>query len=174
MNLKKLKIINVVLEFALSFLWHFTYDLIPNFYIGLFFPVNESIWEHMKIIYGVIIVASLIELVIANKNKIKLNNFYIETMFKSTFAIIFYLAIFVPIYLLIGENMFIAIGLMLLTYIIVEYLSIKINNNEELNIKVLPLVIITLIFILFALLTVYPIHNFLFFDSVKYGYGFLK
>lgn len=30
---------------------HFVYDLLPNVVTALFSPVNESIWEHLKLIY---------------------------------------------------------------------------------------------------------------------------
>ena len=98
MTLKKIKIINVVIFFALSFLWHFIYDLLPCFLTAIFFPVNESIWEHMKIIFGVIIFGSLISLILMNKFKIKYNNFYVEIICKAILGVIFYLVIFIPLY----------------------------------------------------------------------------
>ena len=30
---------------------HFLYDLWPNALVGLFAPVNESVWEHLKLLY---------------------------------------------------------------------------------------------------------------------------
>jgi hypothetical protein len=30
---------------------HFVYDLWPNWFTALFAPVNESIWEHLKLLY---------------------------------------------------------------------------------------------------------------------------
>ena len=74
MNLKKIKIINVIFLFVLSFLWHFGYNLFPNNFTALFFPVNESIWEHMKIIYGCILVGSVLQYFLCKKYKIKINN----------------------------------------------------------------------------------------------------
>ena len=50
MNLKKVKIINVFAVFLLSFLAHNIYKWFPNTITSIFFPVNESIFEHMKII----------------------------------------------------------------------------------------------------------------------------
>ena len=171
MTLKKIKIINVVIFFALSFLWHFIYDLLPCFLTAIFFSVNESIWEHMKIIFGVIIFGSLISLILMNKFKIKYNNFYVEIICKAILGVIFYLVIFIPLYKIFGENMFIAITLMLLTYIFVEFIGYKILKLDELNIKILPIILIILCYILFALLTYYPRHNFLFFDETKFIYG---
>lgn len=174
MSLKKIKIINVVFLFLLSFLWHFVYDWFPNNIFALFFPVNESIWEHMKIIYYCLFMGSILEFVLCKKNNIKINNFYIETMVKSILGVIFYLIIFVPFYLWLGESMLISISLMFITYIFMEYIGYKILTGEEMNINILPVIIIVLGCIMFVILTFYPLHNFLFFDEVKFGYGILK
>lgn len=126
LTLKKIKIINIILFFALSFLWHFMYDWFPNFLTSIFFPVNESIWEHMKIIFGVIVFGSLISLILMNKFHIKHNNFYVEIITKAVLGVLFYLIIFIPLYKWLGENMFISISLMLITYIYVEIIGYKI------------------------------------------------
>ena len=39
---------------------HFVYDLLPNPVTALFSPVNESIWEHLKVIYWPYLAAMLI------------------------------------------------------------------------------------------------------------------
>lgn len=174
MFLKKIKIINVVFLFLLSFLWHFVYDWFPNTIFALVFPVNESIWEHMKIIYYCLLIGSILEFVLCKKNNIKINNFYIEAMVKSILGVIFYLIIFIPFYLWLGESMFISISLMLITYIFMEYIGYKILTGEEMNINILPVIIIVLGCVMFVILTFYPLHNFLFFDEVKFGYGILK
>lgn len=174
MTLKKIKIINVVFLFLLSFLWHFMYNWFPNNIFALVFPVNESIWEHMKIIYYCLLLGSVLEFYLCKKNNIKINNFYIEAMVKSLLGVIFYLIIFIPLYLWLGESMIISIGLMLVTYVFMEFIGYKILTSEELNINILPVIIIALGCIIFVILTFYPLHNFLFFDEVKFGYGILK
>lgn len=156
----------IIFLFLLSFLWHFMYDWFPSVLTSIFFPVNESIWEHMKIIFYCLLIGSVLEK--------KGNNYYLNILVKPLVGVLFYLIIFIPLYLIFGESMFISISLMLFTYIIMELLGIKISKQEELNIKVLPIIIIILISILFSILTYYPLHNFLFFDSVKLGYGILK
>ena len=174
MTLKKIKIINVVFLFLLSFLWHFMYNWFPNNIFALVFPVNESIWEHMKIIYYCLLLGSVLKFYLCKKNNIKINNFYIEAMVKSLLGVIFYLIIFIPLYLWLGESMIISIGLMLVTYIFMEFIGYKILTSDELNINILPVIIIALGCIMFVILTFYPLHNFLFFDEVKFGYGILK
>lgn len=162
----KKNIFMIIFLFLLSFLWHFMYDWFPCVLTSIFFPVNESIWEHMKIIFYCLFIGSVLEK--------KGNNYYLNILVKPLVGVLFYLIIFIPLYLIFGESMFISISLMLFTYIIMELLGIKISKQEELNIKALPIIIIILISILFSILTYYPLHNFLFFDSVKLGYGILK
>ena len=171
MTLKKIKIINIILFCALSFLWHFIYEWFPNFLTSIFFPVNESIWEHMKIIFGVIVFGSLISLILMNKFHIKHNNFYVEIITKAVLGVLFYLIIFIPLYKWLDENMFISISLMLITYIFVEIIGYKILKLNEMNINILPIILIFLCYILFFLLTYYPPHNFIFFDEIKLIYG---
>lgn len=171
LTLKKIKIINIILFCALSFLWHFIYEWFPNFLTSIFFPVNESIWEHMKIIFGVIVFGSLISLILMNKFHIKHNNFYVEIITKAVLGVLFYLIIFIPLYKWLDENMFISISLMLITYIFVEIIGYKILKLNEMNINILPIILIFLCYILFFLLTYYPPHNFIFFDEIKLIYG---
>ncbi len=162
----KKNIFMIIFLFLLSFLWHFMYDWFPCVLTSIFFPVNESIWEHMKIIFYCLLIGSVLEK--------KGNNYYLNILVKPLVGVLFYLIIFIPLYLIFGESMVISLSLMLFTYIIMELLGIKISKQEELNIKALPIIIIILISILFSILTFYPLHNFLFFDSVKLGYGILK
>ena len=61
MTLKKWKVISVVGIFLFSALLHFIYDWFPNFFTSLFFPVNESIGEHNKIIVGSFLFWAIIE-----------------------------------------------------------------------------------------------------------------
>ena len=67
--------------------------------------------------------------------------------------------------------MFITISLMLLTYIFVEFIGYKILLLNEMNINILPIILIFLCYILFFLLTYYPPHSFIFFDEFKLVYG---
>ena len=51
-SLKRFCIIGAVVTIILGVLSHFVYDWSgENFLVGLFFPVNESTWEHMKLLF---------------------------------------------------------------------------------------------------------------------------
>ena len=104
MTLKKIKIIAIFGIFILSFLSHFAYDLFPNIIFSFIFPVNESIWEHMKILFTTTIIYGIIDFYLLNKYNIKYNNFAFQLYFTATASIPIYLAIYLPIYKLIGEK----------------------------------------------------------------------
>ena len=89
--MKRIKVLMIVIAFILSFPIHFMYDLFPSFITSIFFPVNESIWEHMKIVYTSILVTSITEYFIYKKKNIKVNNFVINIPIISIIGIIIYL-----------------------------------------------------------------------------------
>ena len=71
MSIKLSHVIAVIGTIILSFVFHFVYDLIPNFVTSIFFPVNESIWEHMKLLYTSILVYGIIDYFLARKFSLK-------------------------------------------------------------------------------------------------------
>ncbi len=172
MTLKKSRIISTIGIFLLCFLFHFMYDWFPCYFTTIFFPVNESIWEHMKLLFSAVVFYGIIDYIILQKFKIKYNNFF-TSLFVSAISIIpIYLVMFLPIYYKIGENMVITIGIMLITIItsqIISYYILKAKDCDKLNIISLILIIVS--YIVFAYLTYYPIKNELFFDVQEEKYG---
>lgn len=50
-SVNKRLVVAFVLTTLAGILLHFVYDLLPNVVTAVFSPVNESIWEHLKVIY---------------------------------------------------------------------------------------------------------------------------
>ena len=169
MNLKKLKIIDIIIIFILTFIFHFLYDLIPNNFTAIFFPVNESIWEHMKLLYTPIILTSLFDYFMATKNKIELNNFFTSIFISSISSIILYLVIYMPIHNTFGHNATFAIILLFIIICFSQYISYLVLNYQKLNIISIVLIIIG--FIVFGYLTYKPLKNNLFYDTKNEKYG---
>ncbi len=171
MSLKKDKIIGVVIIFILCFIFHFVYELIPSKITSIFFPVNESIWEHMKLIFTSVVVYGIIDYIILNKFKIKYNNF-LTALFISAFTIIpIFLIIYLPFYHKIGPKMFLNIGVMLISIIIVEIINYYILKSKACNCEIISLSLIIICYIILGYLTFHPIKNYLFFDTEKEKYG---
>lgn len=172
MNLKKIKLIAVIGIFIISIISHFSYELFPNILFSFFFPINESIWEHMKILFTSTLLYGLIDYLLLKKNNIKYNNFSFQLYFTAFSSIPIYLVIYLPIYKLIGENLFISISLMILVYILEQYISYHILKEKEfkiLNIISVPIIII--IYLGFIYLTYNPPHTYVFYDIINEKYG---
>lgn len=175
MNLKKIKLIAIFGIFLLSFPSHFIYDTIPNFLTSIFFPVNESIFEHMKIIFTSTLLYGPIDYFLLKKNHINFNNFPFQLFFTGFISIPIYLIIYLPINSLFGENLIISISLLFITYIISQIISYYILSQKPfpyLNKLALPLIIVT--YLIFTLLTYFPPNNFLFYDTTTKSYGIPK
>jgi len=170
--MKKIKIFIIILEFVLSFPIHFIHDKFPCFLTSIFFPVNESIWEHMKIIYTSILLSSIIEYFIYKKKNIPTNNFIISIPISAVVGIVFYLVIYLIIDIFIPHNFFVAIVIMFITYIFSNIVSYFILNKKEIpNQKELGISLILISYIIFTHLTYYPPKNYLFIDQLTRTYG---
>lgn len=67
---KNLEIASFFLASFLGVLFHFVYKWSgQNSFIGLFFPVNESTWEHLKLVFFPIVLVSLLEYYVGNLKK---------------------------------------------------------------------------------------------------------
>lgn len=170
--MKKIKIFIIILAFLLSFPIHFIYDIFPSFFTSIIAPVSESIWEHMKIIYTSILLSSIIEYFIYKKKRYDTNNFFISIPISSILGIIFYLVIYLLIDLFIPHSFFIAIFIMLITYIFSNIISYIILNKKEIpNQKELGISLILISYIVFTHLTYYPPKSYMFIDQITKTYG---
>lgn len=173
--LKKTRIYAVIGIFLISFIVHYAFALFPNILLSIFFPVNESIWEHMKIIFTSTIIYSFIDKYILDKKNVLYNNFNLQLLISSTLSIVLYLLIYIPIYKLVGENLIISISLLLIVYIIMQYVSYRVMLIKEINIPTyIVIIVVILIYMVFTYLTYNPPHNYLFYDNSKNDYGVIS
>lgn len=170
--MKKIVLINTILTFLLCFLTHFLYDLLPNPVFSIFFPVNESIWEHMKMIYTTILLYGTIEYFILKRTNNTLNNFLLSLFLKSILAIPIYLVLFLPFYYNFGENMPITFIILFITILIVNIIGYKIGQEKSIPYQNLVSILgIIIFYIIMGILTYKAPHNELFFDTMEEKYG---
>lgn len=164
MNNKKLKFIGTIISLIIPFLLHFIYNFFPNFITSIFSPVNESIWEHMKILFGSIVLSGIVEKIIAIYKKEKINNLCFSNFAAGMICIPIFLIIFLPIYNIIGENLLITIIIMFISIIISKIISYKITLKENLKLEKITVLFVFIVYIIFTILTYYPLKNDLFID----------
>ena len=98
-NNKKIIIIKTIAIFLSLFLFSNMYRWIPNFVTATIFPVNESLFEHLKMIYTCEIIVSLIIYLILKYKNIKIYNYFLALLIGTVFDIILFYLIYLPIYL---------------------------------------------------------------------------
>ncbi len=169
---KKIILIDTIAIFICMFLFHSIYNLIPNFLTAALFPVNESLYEHLKLIYVTQVIVGLIIYIVLVIKKIKVNNYFLGLLASTILNIVIYFLIFIPLYNRFGESLILAMGLFLITLIITEYIFYKIINKEDLDtLNFTSIILISLIWVILVYLTLNPLHNDFFFDTKEEKYG---
>ena len=172
MKSKKIIYINTLILFSLMFITHNLYKWFPNDVFAIFFPVNESIWEHMKMIYTTIIIYIPLEIFILKKLKINYNNLLLSSYIAGIINIVIELILFVPIYNFIGENLPITLITLIISIFLSQYIFFKILNKQyKKKSNIISIFLIISIFILMGIFTYIPPKTFLFFDPVDEKYG---
>ena len=162
-NLKRF-IIFYLLTVIIGTLSHFAYDFFNEpIYLKALFPINESIFEHMKLFYFPFLLVSVIEGLIYKEN---LKYFISKRGFIISFIMLFEITFTSIILKTIGINAFINISsyyiLILIAFLISKYLD---ENNKLILYGGYINIFIWLI--AFAIYSYKPIDNFIFIDPSK-------
>ncbi len=174
-DMKKIKIIITFIFLGLSVVSHFMYERYPNYLFSILFPVNESIWEHMKLIITSVILASILEYFIYRKKDIKINNFILAYGISIPIGIISYLVVYLPLEIIFGHSLFLAVTILFLVFGFISFISYHIMTYRKIRYGNLSgWILIILLYFLFYIWTYYPPINKLFLDTQKNGYGIMK
>ncbi len=174
MNLKKLKIISPFIIFGLECLIHFLYEWFPNIITSFLAPVNESIYEHMKMIYTAIIIYSIIEYFIFRKLNINVLNKSINPFITGLSNIFIFLAMYLPLKHIINDNMIITFIILFISNAIASFISYKLLLHKQIVSDKLGIILTLLIYIPFIYFTYNPIQMNLFYDKQNNTYGITK
>lgn len=149
---------------------HFSYSWSNNNYIiGIFSSINESTWEHLKLIFFPMLICSLV-----GSYYLKIDNYLCTKTKYIIYSLISMIIFFYSYSGIIGKNYTI---INILSFYIISlfwwwYSYYKIKNSNYCN-KYIPLLLIIMC-ILFFIFTFYPPHINLFLDPVTYTYGIKK
>lgn len=170
--MKKIKIIGVFVIMPLSILCHFLYEWNSNFIFSVFCPINESIWEHMKLMATPFLLYGIFEWIYYKKKNINYDNLLISLCISIIVGIIAYLVPYLIIDKFISHNMIVSISLLFLDYCFMEYLSFKIINTNKIKYSnYIGTILLFLIYFMFYYLTYNPPHTYLFYDTKDKSYG---
>lgn len=172
MNNKKVLFIETITIFLSMFLFHNIYNWFPNFLTASFFPVNESLFEHLKLMFTTQIIISLIIYLILKIKRIKFSNYLLGLLVSTIVTISLFFLIYLPIYNRFGENLFLTMSIYLITLIIGNIIFYLISKRKhEFLLNLISLVIISIIAVILIYFTFNPLKNDFFFDSIEEIYG---
>lgn len=172
MNNKKVLFIETITIFLSMFLFHNLYNWFPNFLTASFFPVNESLFEHLKLMFTTQIIISLIIYLILKLKRIKFSNYLLGLLISTIVTISLFFLIYLPIYNRFGENLFLTMSIYLITLIIGNIIFYLISKRKhEFLLNLISLVIISIIAVILIYFTFNPLKNDFFFDSIEEIYG---
>ena len=161
--------------FLIGFIIHNLYEWCPNIVTLILSPVNESVFEHMKMIYTSYIIWIIIKYFILKKYNIKENNFLLKELLTFLFNIALFLTIYWPIYSKFGENMLVTLTIYLISIIISQILNYFIEFKKDLNVlNIISLLVIFLIYAFTTYLTYNPPICKFFLDPTNNSYGLNK
>lgn len=154
-KIRNFQIFSIIFTFVLGTILHFTYDLSgQNPIVGLFSAVNESTWEHLKLLYFPMLITIIIGYFYFDK---KVSNFICSKTIGIITALLFTVVFFYTYTGILGTNIaIIDISSFFIATILGEFLAyILIVNNFKCNnkIAVAVLVILFICFMLFTFIT---------------------
>lgn len=168
MNKKRI-IISTIVILLLSTLFHSVYDKFPNAITLLFFPVNESIWEHNKMILLSYFILALIEKVFIYKDK----NVFFTSLIEAIICIILLDLTFTPIYLYVlktKDNLVLTLIIFAISIFISFIVGEKLLKNTDKK-ETPALLGFALVSSILILTTFYPPHLSIFYDYREKVYG---
>ena len=171
--IKKYQIFSVILTFILGTLLHFTYKLSgENLIVASFSAVNESTWEHLKLLYFPMLITTIIGFFYIGKYR---TNFLCSKTIGILAATAFTVIFFYTYSGVVGKNIaIIDIASFFMATILGEYVAYKMMNTFfKCNDKI-SIIILIILLICFVIFTYFTPKIGLFKDPVTGGYGIIK
>ena len=154
-NIKKFQIFSIIFAFVLGTLLHFTFNWYgENKIIAIFSSINESPWEHLKLVFWPILITTIIGYFCF---KDEFPSFICAKTFGIIISMAFMITFFYTYTGVLGKNFaVIDIASFFLSVLIGENISYKILNDNifcDNKIAIANLIILLLSFIIFTFYT---------------------
>lgn len=156
MKIKTWQIFSVIICIILGILLHFTYERSgQNTIVGLFSAVNESTWEHLKLIFYPFLVMAIIGYFIIGK---RTDNYWFAQALGILSAIIFTIVFFYTYTGIIGTNFaWLNIATFVISVFIGGYVTYKkLISEKDYNAEFASIIFLVILFFSFILYTFNP------------------
>ncbi len=172
-KIKKFEIISTIFIMILGTLLHFLFEWSHyNPFIGSFSAVNESTWEHLKILFFPMLITTGIGYFYSKNTT---SNYLWSKTIGILIAMAFIVVFFYTSTGIIGKNSAILnISSFYIAVILGEYIAYKKINTYNKNNNYMASILLFLLSSSFILFTFYPPHIGLFQDPLTYKYGIIE
>ena len=156
MNIKKWQIFASIFCLILGTILHFTYEWFNyNVIVGLFSTINESVWEHLKLLFYPMFFIFIIGYFKIGR---KLCNYWYAQMYGIVFALIFVVVFFYTYTGIIGRSFFLLdIASFIIGILLGEYIVYKMLKQKEMcKLEALSIITSIIILLCFLIFTIYP------------------
>jgi hypothetical protein len=166
------RLAGIIAIVVLGFLWHYLYSWTNHSkIIGSIAPVNESLWEHLKLGYWSLILYSLVEYMYLQD---KINNYFLGKLLGILALEMTILLIYYGYTWIAGRDIFwLDIGAYVLGAILCQYIAHYIFAQQDYGafVSKTSLMLFSGIGVLLAITTYYPPHTGIFKDNNQNTYG---
>ena len=169
----KFKFFSIIFVFILGTLLHFTFEWSnQNAIIGSFSAINESTWEHLKLLFFPMLITTIIGYFYLGKST---PSFLCARVLSMIFSIIFTVVFFYTYTGILGTNIAILnIATFYIATLIGEYISYRLMLSKfNCNTKK-ALILLSILLFLFVLFTYFPPKIMLFKDQISGTYGIIE
>lgn len=171
-KIRNYQIFSMIFTFILGTLLHFTYKLSgENQLVAIFSSINESVWEHLKLLFFPMLLTTIIGYFYIGKN---IPNFLCAKTIGIIGAMAFMIIFFYTYTGILGDNIAaIDIGLFFISTILGEFVAyILIINKLKCNNRLI--IILIILFICFIIFTFEAPNLGIFKDPLTNKYGIIK
>ena len=172
-KIKRYQIFSAIFVCILGTLLHFIYEIFGgNQFVASFSAVNESVWEHLKLLFFPMLLTTIIGYFYLGKS---IPNFLCAKTLGIITSILFIIVFFYTYSGIIGKSIvFIDIASFFIAVILGEYLSFKLmTSNFECN-NIFSIFVLIILLISFIVFTYFAPEIGLFKDPVTGKYGIIK
>ena len=149
----RLKIIGAIMASLVSLPLMFLYKKFPNFFTSIFSPVNNSLWEHSKVIFGSILIGGITQKIIVLIKKVPVNNICFSTFISAIIAIPIYIILASILFSIFGERNVIKILVTFIAILIAELISYFMMKQPEFKLENYTIIFAIITYIVFMFIT---------------------
>jgi hypothetical protein len=145
-------LINTIIIFMISVLIYGTYHYLPLIPTAIFFPLNDSLWEGLKLVFTSYMIFIIFKLLFFRKTD---RNIILNYLISAIINMIILLIVFIPFHFTYMNRFIFVIIFYLLSIFLSTYIVLKLKLDKKIIINKYNFVILTTIFGIYLILDLF-------------------